>query len=520
MEQLSAWFVGSIRLGSHVAKGGVVLIVFFFPLLGTSLRSSVAMTAEVVTERETTFVHLASGEKSSPLIFLIPGNPGICEYYVEFVNELGRQLPGHEIIAPSHCGFDLDSAPGVFNDNAFNLEQQVNHKIGFLESKVDTPRKVIVLGHSVGAWIAQRVAMNFKDSAKVKIEFVGLLTPTVQDIAKSDRGSRFTTLIRYVSPRICAGTLRILYYLVPGIFWRLLVRRLFRKKQNPEFIRQVSLRYIQRPSIVYQTLSLATEEMQKITSDSEPEEIKGFWDSNTFTIWGFFAQSDHWVSDTTRQSLFDKYAHKPNVHFEIVPDNSIPHAFCINSSDSAADYVAAAIKKFECPVSQAKPLEASIEELKIEESQAIEPKAVDSVAQPKLAGLPGETSSAEPKLAEPRDTSPSQRGGISPTKVPSVPPPPIPAERVSSSPSLASADIRGAGVSSAASSRADAVSVNSGNAGPKVERVLTPTTPASKTTSTEGSQTPRSTNSKESGGKRASVRKLGRVLSRKKSEKK
>lgn len=429
-----------------------------------------SMVGQITKINGTTVVHVPAEKPSDPLIYLIPGNPGLCEYYLDFVGELATVLPGHEIVAPSHKGYCLDSKPGELKYESYSLDDQIRHKIELLDSIVTQKRKVIVLGHSVGAWMAQRVVTHFKNNANVNIEFVGLLTPTVKDIAKSDRGARVTRLGQYVTPGFLAGALRVLYYVMPNLFWRYLINRLFRKSKNPDYARQVSLKYAQRPTIVYQTLALASEEMVAIGPETEPQDITGFWDSSAYTIWGFFAHDDHWVSPETRQALFDEHGSKPNVHFEIVPDKSIPHAFCINCSRQAADIVAAAISKFE----KQTQIESSIEEL----------KPLDLVPEVQTA-----QAQAQPAAAA---QTPAQ-----PTQAPKIKAPTAPKKAVLE--------------------QAPALETAPQNLTPTqpLERVSTPTSQVSK--DSEGSKTPKSTTSKDS-GRRSSVRRLGKVLSRKKKQ--
>ncbi|PRT56441.1 hypothetical protein B9G98_04061 [Wickerhamiella sorbophila] len=457
------------------------------------------MAAQITKVDGTTVVHVASEKPSDPLIYLIPGNPGLCEYYLDFVNELASLLPGHEIVAPSHRGYSLDSKPGELTLRSYNLDDQIRHKIELLEALVTQQRKVIVLGHSVGAWIAQRVVTHFKNHTNVNIEFVGLLTPTVKDIAQSPRGLKVTKLGRYLSPGFLAGALRVLYYVMPGSFWQYLMNRLFRKSKNPDYARQVSLRYAQRPSMVYQTLSLATEEMTTIGSDTEPHDIAGFWDSTRYTIWGFFAHDDHWVAPKTRQALFDAYGDKPNVHFEIVPDQTIPHAFCINRSREAADYVAAAIIKFE-----KQSLVESIEELKplevVPEVQTAEALAQKQSQAPREALGTSENVSEDstlklaPKLEEAPKLVAKLEGKLEPK--------PVKAEPKSAA-------------TSAAASAAKSAAQSASKAHSPLERIATPTSQISK--DSDGSKTPQSTASKES-GRKSSMRRLGKALSRKKKQ--
>lgn len=166
-------------------------------------------------------------------IYFITGNPGLIGYYYPFLSLLssvlstlsgtgndgvsfrvyGRSLPGFEV------GNDMeDSNGGKAGDGCHDLEDQICHVQrgldelvnGTIDSDLKSPRqkqkqKVILIGHSVGSYIAMEVLRRHRESQKIErgvsetdekgdFEIIGgiMLFPTVVDIAKSPSGMKLT----------------------------------------------------------------------------------------------------------------------------------------------------------------------------------------------------------------------------------------------------------------------------------------------------------------------------------------
>lgn len=160
----------------------------------------------------------ASSEPQTYLLFL-PGNPGLIEYYRAFLRTLstllGRRI---NILGISHAGFHTrqtearPDAPGYWT-----LSEQIEQKVhlvewlGGLDPRAGTSEgssssnegerrhgestRVIIAGHSVGAFIAMEVLrvlgeQRKKQGSRGGIDVIGgvMLFPTIVDIAKSPSG--------------------------------------------------------------------------------------------------------------------------------------------------------------------------------------------------------------------------------------------------------------------------------------------------------------------------------------------
>lgn len=295
---------------------------------------------------------------SGPLFCLIPGNPGLIEYYTEYIDCLKEQLPDYAFLVISHLGCDTHvAAPGQFNSNntVHGLDEQIQHKVDILGQFITSPRKVVLAGHSVGAWMVQHIALELKEHHKDLIEItqVLLLTPTIHQIVLSPKGSTFTNLVGYISRR--PGTLlgrlaKAVYYTCPEFILKYAIQvgmggglggvRIWRRSPGsdesvvPQHALDASLKMAQRPDILQQVGNMAVEEMVRI-GDFKPE-LLPFWQS--FEIWCFFAKVDEWVAPESQAAIIERFSPYPNVSFYVDtdPENGTHHAFCVRDSSKVA----------------------------------------------------------------------------------------------------------------------------------------------------------------------------------------
>lgn len=162
-------------------------------------------------------------QRSPLLIFLTTGNPGLAEYYREFIDSLRDSLKTSdpnvraEIVCHSLGGFELQAEPD--RRTPLSLQDQVTFAQDRLESAVrqiqrdssrscakDGPFPVVLIGHSVGAYIlleiiARRQQAQKQDAASDSdyklIGGIGLF-PTVVDISRSSNGRKAVVSSRLV----------------------------------------------------------------------------------------------------------------------------------------------------------------------------------------------------------------------------------------------------------------------------------------------------------------------------------
>ena len=156
------------------------------------------------------------------VIHILPGNPGLISFYESFAASLSSLLKQRSLcqsVSITICGKSLrgfETGPGLEDARSrgmLGLTETVLGSESDLEAILDTlqvagrispPAKVILLGHSVGAYILlellRRQSERRKGNSPVKLDIVGglLVFPTVTWIAKSSMGRIITVRILHL----------------------------------------------------------------------------------------------------------------------------------------------------------------------------------------------------------------------------------------------------------------------------------------------------------------------------------
>ncbi|KAK9472694.1 uncharacterized protein V1510DRAFT_416642 [Dipodascopsis tothii] len=299
------------------------------------------------------------------MFFLVPGNPGLPQFYGPFLLRLRDLLPGWRLVCVSQAGGCASSTgPPEARRPVIGLDAQVVHKVAVLtrllgaHGYLDTDRKVVLAGHSIGAWMVQQMVVALAAAGnRVPVSQAVLLFPTVRDIAQSPSGVRLTRLLG-VAPWLpqavatLAGGLRAL----PATPARWLVAAVM--GGPPPHALEAAYDLAATPAAVAQTLGMAAEEMALVAAES-PAVRNGFWpawaerspagaaravvaaERTGAQIAVFFAPSDHWVADRTRAEIMSDHGVHDHVYFAVVEGSS--HAFCVKESELMAEQVAAVV---------------------------------------------------------------------------------------------------------------------------------------------------------------------------------
>lgn len=217
------------------------------------------METQARVTQNTFCTYTGSADETETTLFFISGNPGLVGYYYPFLSLLAEYLGcptgdydsgrvSYQIYGCSLGGFEVDEDAGVRisvksgsqpashglaeknttrNSSArlYNLEDQIRfvqgkltalmHEINANAQKPPRKRKVVLMGHSVGAYIAMEVVRRHREASSnmncrahpgsdsveeshaahpVDFDIVGgvMLFPTVVDIAHSPSGQKLT----------------------------------------------------------------------------------------------------------------------------------------------------------------------------------------------------------------------------------------------------------------------------------------------------------------------------------------
>jgi hypothetical protein len=140
------------------------------------------------------------------LIFFVCGNPGLIEYYRDFLVEVEQQLRSNRkssnviLYGASHDGFEIHPSMNRKTAHAppYSLQEEIESVKRRLEEKAaeltetGEPLDVVLIGHSVGSYMLLEVItwwQKQRDQQAIYNIVGGIcLFPTVVDIAKSSKG--------------------------------------------------------------------------------------------------------------------------------------------------------------------------------------------------------------------------------------------------------------------------------------------------------------------------------------------
>lgn len=274
-------------------------------------------------------------DSENPLYIFISGNPGLLEFYVDFLTLIQEKKPEWEILGISHAGMN---SCDTIECPVYSLEEQIQHNVNVIKSFSSEKRQLIIMGHSIGAFIAQKVAMH--EDLEGRVIQVGLLTPTVIDIHLSEKGTKLT-LINKWCPNFHAyvALLSWIFFekLLPVSATRWIVSTFVDKLKTR--MGAAVLVLLTNSRFVLQALGLAAQEMKLVRSNWEfQRKFVGMCNSENISIWMLFSKSDHWVSDKTRQDLIDFYEDNcSSKNLEIDISELIEHAFVRKHTEIVID---------------------------------------------------------------------------------------------------------------------------------------------------------------------------------------
>lgn len=252
-----------------------------------------------------------------------------------------RQHPEWEILGISHAGMSTASvANGSRNKSrkVYSLQQQIDHKLEVIKGFSTPNRPIVIMGHSVGAYMAQHVVLSNKLVGKVVK--MGLLTPTILDIHTSEKGLVFSRVFYWLRdlPELAGWLSSLVFgFLIPSFILRVLLSLFMGCHRNSSGVLTTEL-LLRNGEFVKQALGLAAFEMKEIRSDWEFQRgVITHCNERGISTWLFFSDSDHWVADATREDLVKFYRDHYQADLLRIDTGKIPHSFVLNHSKYLID---------------------------------------------------------------------------------------------------------------------------------------------------------------------------------------
>ncbi|TKY90323.1 hypothetical protein EX895_000321 [Sporisorium graminicola] len=273
------------------------------------------------------------------VLLFIPGNPGVPSYYIDFLHSIYTspllKSSGIEIVAVSHRGhapLPKVGSNAVWGDNKTNqsqaskgygctLRDQVRHKVAVVDAinrmynAEGRQTKVILVGHSIGAWIASEV---LKARPEVGVDGLQLLFPTMEWIGRTPNARKINALVLNRITRNVVLPLPLLLFSLLPLWLVVWLVRLITGQPAPASLATAEL--LTTKGAVYNALNMAQEEfatVQKLeqstvdtissfTSDETGGRVRSYWASEDSDGW-----APTWIRTQVESSLHLHRVHLP-----------------------------------------------------------------------------------------------------------------------------------------------------------------------------------------------------------------
>ncbi|KAF4948877.1 hypothetical protein FSARC_13618 [Fusarium sarcochroum] len=285
----------------------------------------------------------SNGVKQKALIYYICGNPGLIEYYTDFLNLLRGLVnkiekdTAYDIYGKNLFGFsDDDHEPFSSSNKPWDLDGQIEGIYGDVAARGEQHDFVILMGHSVGSYIAveifHRHMTDFSRAPDLKLRHGFLLFPTLTHIARSSNGVQFTMLRRLIPFLDTVASLLARVFLgllsIASVTW--IVQRLLGFTHASA---DVTARWLKSRDGVLQAVHLGLSELETICEEKWSEEL---WatsgeENGVPRFFIFYTNNDHWVDDGERTGIIKRREGRARI---VVDKGDIPHAFCTREDAS------------------------------------------------------------------------------------------------------------------------------------------------------------------------------------------
>jgi hypothetical protein len=249
-------------------------------------------------------------------IILIPGNPGVASFYLEFANILSEFL---KIPATFHCisyaGFNQD-----FHGKLYSLTEEIEHKKSvyhFLKKSWKPKTKVWIIGHSIGGYIGiellKEVQKDYESKLVQLFPFLRVGTnPKLLQLKDFLENSIYVKLTRISHKLIRKIPPKIIDSLIPMIY-----------PQGSDSAKNVILEYLHSKEHILDSCIYLSQTEFKILPNELP------WDSiskySNDIVW-FYCLDDIYAPISQWEEIKDKV-----VHFQGSVISNVNHDFCTNT---------------------------------------------------------------------------------------------------------------------------------------------------------------------------------------------
>ncbi|KPM37835.1 Vacuolar membrane protease [Neonectria ditissima] len=301
------------------------------------------------------------GVKRHALVYFVCGNPGLIEYYTDFLTNLRGLLQtsevetAYDIYGRNLLGFsDDDHEPFGEGNEPWDLDGQIEGIYDDVAAKrVRTDDRtggrpydfVVLMGHSVGSYISVEIFhrhMKAPDRAPhLHLRYGFLLFPTLTHIGQSPSGTRVEAVRRAlpVLDRVAHVGARLILSVFPQRTLAWIVHRVMGFTASTA---AVTAAWLKSRDGVRQAMHLGLSELETIGEERWGEEL---WEvaeqyedaeGGTAKFFLFYGREDHWVADWARDELIERrreHGERGGRTKIEVAEGDVPHAFCTKDGE-------------------------------------------------------------------------------------------------------------------------------------------------------------------------------------------
>jgi len=286
-------------------------------------QTEVLSTHAFRTRTPTTTTNHLFEEAHEQVIVIIPGNPGVVEFYETFVLHLSEKLSSSAcaqipILVVGHVGH---SRTDLNEGRLFTLREQIEHKERFLLDHFPNNTTFYLLGHSVGSYISLNVFIREIESENRKrIRQLVHLFPTIQYLYPGLPIFVKTTM--YAPLRNAVG---LFFYYLPNHVKHLLTTLLLPhfSSDHQSLVKDLLNSYTFTQNVLYMARTEAAE-IEALNEDLVRQNEK----KSTF----LFGQTDPYTPlDLHYHQLRERF---PEAQYHLAQDE-VPHAFVLQHSETS-----------------------------------------------------------------------------------------------------------------------------------------------------------------------------------------
>ncbi|OQR67011.1 UPF0554 protein C2orf43-like [Tropilaelaps mercedesae] len=237
--------------------------------------------------------HAGQGAPKSDkmIVFVVPGNPGPIGFYADFMKEIySGNEKNIEVWGVSHAGHvvlpkDMQK-PYKSIKRWFSTEGEVEHKIRFLEKFVPKDTPLVLIGHSIGSYMALQITDKLKNH---NIVHTYLLFPAIERLARGINAPMLEALATYLRQPFMALVYSV--HMVPAMLLKRVFQlavRMHYGAGKETFVQNILS--LTSPSVMRAIID-TTQDILKKVGRRDDDAIARNLDKLTF----YYGLNDHWA---------------------------------------------------------------------------------------------------------------------------------------------------------------------------------------------------------------------------------